>query len=49
MLAENITIDDGGIFTAKGQGYKVADGLPKLSDGRFNMGMHGIINPGNIL
>ena len=46
FFSENITIDAGGILTADGLGYEVADGDKTDSLGSVRKGLHGVINPG---
>lgn len=42
----NITIDAGGVLSADGLGYELADGETTDSNGNVRKGLHGVINPG---
>nr|XP_026694748.1 uncharacterized protein LOC104266654 [Ciona intestinalis] len=44
--AVNITIDAGGKISANNQGYTTQHGAPIHQNGSYNIGYHGIINPG---
>jgi hypothetical protein len=46
FFSENITIDSGGVLTANGLGYELADGDRTDSSGNVRKGLHGVINPG---
>jgi hypothetical protein len=46
FFSENITIDGGGILSADGFGYELADGKGTNNDGSVREGLHGVINPG---
>ena len=47
FFSENITIDSGGVLTANGLGYELADGDRTDSSGNVRKGLHGVINPGH--
>ena len=44
--AVNVTIDAGGLVSANEQGYSLSHGPTIWTNGSFNLGFHGIINPG---
>lgn len=48
IRAENITIDAGGKLSGDKLGYLPEHGPPRHANGTFNIGLHGIINPGKI-